>query len=210
MEYASRAGDDGSPLMWPLRVTRRPCIASPQPNSHQSKSLSSRINSRDWRQSRVAVMRQSPPLRARQALRRRSFTPIRPHVCSNHAASSADRPPIQVQKHGVVRPAIRVDNCAVMAKSGGAVDQQSPDAMRANMTERHGRPTIGCGSSFGRWVVAGVAGVAVAHEAGSLLASVIGWGRGRRLHGHRSKATRPTSVILNRVISSYRCLAART
>jgi hypothetical protein len=78
-----------------------------------------------------------------QALRRRSFTPIRPHVCADHAALGAHCPPVQVHEHGVVRPTVRVDDCAVMAvEPGRAVDQQSPDAMRADMPERHRRPLV--------------------------------------------------------------------
>jgi hypothetical protein len=38
---------------------------------------------------------------AGQALRRRAFAPFRPRVCADHAASSADRPSVQIQEHGV-------------------------------------------------------------------------------------------------------------
>jgi hypothetical protein len=98
------------------------------------------------------------PLLARQALGRRSFTPIRPHVRAYHAALGADRLPVQVQEHGVARPAVCVDNCAVMAEPGGTVDQQVPDAMGANVTHGHRRPLVLLPSSFGRWVVVGIAG----------------------------------------------------
>lgn len=47
-----------------------------------------------------------------------------------------------------------------MAEPGGAIDQQSPDPMRADVTERDGRPLIGLASSDRRIVV----GITVAHR----------------------------------------------
>jgi hypothetical protein len=72
-----------------------------------------------------------------------------------------DRPPVQVQEHRFMRPAIGIDDRAVMAAAGGAVDQQVTDAMRADMAERHGRAAIRLRSSLGRRVVVGIA---VAHR----------------------------------------------
>jgi hypothetical protein len=100
---------------------------------------------------------QSAPLRAGQAFRRRSFAPIRPNVCADHPAFGADGSPIQVHEHGRVRPAVRVDDCAVMAEAGGAIDQQSPHPMRADMPERDRRSMIVLRSSPSRRIVVGIA-----------------------------------------------------
>jgi hypothetical protein len=55
----------------------------------------------------------------------------------------------------------------VMAvEPGRAVDQQSPDAMRADMTERHRRPSILLGSTFLRRVVAGITVTHVGQSSG--------------------------------------------
>jgi hypothetical protein len=86
---------------------------------------------------------------------------IRPHVGADHPAFGADRPPVQVQEHGVVRPVIGVDDRAVMAKAGTAVDQQVTDAMRANMAESDRRPSISLRPSFRRRIIVGIA---VSHQ----------------------------------------------
>jgi hypothetical protein len=111
---------------------------------------------------KVAQLNALAPLDAGQALRRRSVTPIGPHVRADHTALGTHRPPVQVQEHSIVRPTVGVDNCAVMAESSGTIDQQPSNAVRADMPECHGRPSIGRGSSIGRWIVVGVA---VAHQA---------------------------------------------
>jgi hypothetical protein len=102
------------------------------------------------------------PLRASQAPQRRSLAPIRPHVRTYHPALGADRPPIQVQENGVVRPAVGVDDCAVMAEPSGAIDQQAPDPVRADVTQGDRRPSVGPRPPL-RWRV--VVRVAAVHQA---------------------------------------------
>jgi hypothetical protein len=51
----------------------------------------------------------------RSESRGRSVVLVWPHVRAYDPALGADRPPIQVQKHGFVRPAIGVDDRTVMA-----------------------------------------------------------------------------------------------
>jgi hypothetical protein len=73
----------------------------------------------------------------------RSFTPIRPHVRAYDAALGTHCPAFQIQQHGLVRPSVRVDDGAVMAvEPFRAVDQQMPDAMRADMAKRYRRPAV--------------------------------------------------------------------
>jgi hypothetical protein len=124
----------------------------------------------------------SAPLHGGQALPSLSLTPIRPHVRAYHAALGAHCLPAQMQEHGVIRPAVSVDNCAMMAKPGGAVDQQVPDPMRANMTHRHRRPLVLLPSSFRRWVVVGIAGTHTLY---------IGWERlQNKSHGYHTGPNR--------------------
>jgi hypothetical protein len=98
------------------------------------------------------------PLRAGLALQYRSFTPKRPDIGADHAAFGAYRPPVQVKQHGVIWPAVRIDDCVVVAiEPLSAVDQQSSDAMRADMPEGDWRPLVALRSSLGRWVVVRIA-----------------------------------------------------
>jgi hypothetical protein len=62
-----------------------------------------------------------------------------------------NRSQVQTQEHGVIWPTVGVDNCAVVAEAGGAVDQQSPDGMRANMAKGYRRPLVLLPSSFVLW-----------------------------------------------------------
>jgi hypothetical protein len=94
------------------------------------------------------------------------LTPIRPHVRAYHPASGADRPSVQLQEYGLVRPPIGVDDRVVVAEAGGAIDQQPSNAVRADMAERHRRPDASGRSSLG-WRV--VVGVAVTHRAGPIV-----------------------------------------
>jgi hypothetical protein len=49
---------------------------------------------------------------------------------------------------------VSIDNRAMMAaEPGRAVDQQVPDAVRADMPERHRRAAVSGRSSFGRRIV---------------------------------------------------------
>jgi hypothetical protein len=77
------------------------------------------------------------PLCAGQALRLRSF------VRTYHPAFDADGFRAQANQRGLVRPAVHVDNCAVMAEASGAVDQQPSDSVRANMNEGDRRASMG-------------------------------------------------------------------
>jgi hypothetical protein len=94
-------------------------------------------------------------MRAGQALRERSLTPIRPHVRTDHAALGADCPAVQIQQYGFVGPAIGIDDRVVVAVEALiAIDQQVPDAMRADMPERDRRAAVSSWSSLrGRVVV---------------------------------------------------------
>jgi hypothetical protein len=77
----------------------------------------------------------------------------------------AEQPAIQVEEHGIVGPAIGVDDRAVVAvDSGDAIDQQPPDPVRSDMAERDRRASIALGSSSSRRVVVG----AVAHRVNTL------------------------------------------
>ena len=60
----------------------------------------------------------SSPLRSGQALRLRSFGPIRPHVRAYHAAFGADYLQTQVTYCRFIRPSIGVDHRVVMAEPG--------------------------------------------------------------------------------------------
>jgi hypothetical protein len=62
----------------------------------------------------------------------------------------------------VVRPAIGIDRYAVVAVPGGAMDQQPPDLMLADIAERSRWPSVALGSSSSRRVVVGVAVVHLA------------------------------------------------
>jgi hypothetical protein len=109
------------------------------------------------------------PLCAGQALRRWSFIPVGSDVRAYHAALRANHPLVQIQEHGLIRPGVSVDNCAVVTQSGRAVDQQVPNAMRANMTERHRWALVLLRSSLGRRVVTRIVG---AHGRSAIL-----WGK---------------------------------
>jgi hypothetical protein len=111
----------------------------------------------------------SAPMYAGLALRRRSFAPVRSDVRADYPAFGADRFAIQVEQHGFVWPAIGIDHRAVMAvEPGRAVDQQMPDAMRADMAEGNRRALVLLPSSFGRWVVVRIT---VTHWAGPIVPS---------------------------------------
>jgi hypothetical protein len=66
-------------------------------------------------------------------------------------------PDVQLQEHGLVWPPIGVDDRAMVAEPGGAVDLQVPAPMRADMAESDRRPAVSGRSSLGRRVVVGVA-----------------------------------------------------
>jgi hypothetical protein len=100
----------------------------------------------------------SSPLRASQGLPFRPVIPIRPDLSTDDPALGANQPPIQVKEHGLVGPAIDIDDRAVVAvQSGGAVDQQSPDPMLADIAERDRRAAVGLGPSLRRRIVVGIA-----------------------------------------------------
>ena len=106
-------------------------------------------------------------LRAGQTPRLRSFTPIRSDVRAYHAPG-AYRLAVQIQEHGLVRPSVGIDDRAVIAvEPVRAIDQQSTDAMRANMPEGDGRPSVLLFSPSWRVVV----GIAVTHRAGPIVPS---------------------------------------
>jgi hypothetical protein len=77
----------------------------------------------------------SAPMRAGQALLLRSVLPIRQYIGAYHPATGKDRLRAQVTQHSIVRPSISVDRRAVTAEPGGAVHQQSPDAIRAQVPQ---------------------------------------------------------------------------
>jgi len=110
---------------------------------------------------RARPLSSQAPLPACQAPWLRSLAPIRPHVSAYHPAPGTHRPPVQVQEHRIIRPAVGVYDRTVMADPGGAVDQQSPDPMRADMAQGHRGPSIGLGATFSRRVVMGIA---VSHQ----------------------------------------------
>ena len=87
-----------------------------------------------------------------------ALLPIWPHVRAYHSAPGADRFGAKVPKLSIVRPSIGIDHRAVVAKSGGAIDQQSPAAVSSQVTERDRRPSIWRGWPRGRRVIAGIAG----------------------------------------------------
>jgi hypothetical protein len=60
-------------------------------------------------------------------------------------------------RSAVFGPAIGIDRRVVVAEAGGAVDQQVPDSMRADMAEGDGRRAVSGRSSLGRRVVMGIA-----------------------------------------------------
>ena len=85
----------------------------------------------------VAPFGDSPPLRAGQALGRRSLIPIRPHGGADHSAFGASRLGVQGQDHGLVQPSVGIDYRPVMAvepsrgRSANAVRFYSaPDNLR--------------------------------------------------------------------------------
>jgi hypothetical protein len=127
-----------------------------------------------WRGTQSAPRCSSSPLRTGQALRRRSFAPVGSHVRTYHPASGTHRFRAQVSDRRVIRPTIRFDCRAVVAKPGGAIDQQPPAPMRAHVAERNRRASIGLLASPRRWVVMGVA---IAHPVSS--------GFGRPIVEHR-------------------------
>jgi hypothetical protein len=57
-----------------------------------------------------------------------------------------------------VRSAIGLDRRAVAAKTGGAIDQQSPDLMRSHVAKRDRRPLVRLRPSFRRRIVVGIVG----------------------------------------------------
>jgi len=89
-------------------------------------------------------------MHAGQTLWLLSLAPIRPDVGAYHAAFGANRSPVQVEEHGVIWPLVGVNDRAVVAiEPLSTVDQQSPDAMRADMAEGDRRPLVRLASPFG-------------------------------------------------------------
>jgi hypothetical protein len=96
----------------------------------------------------------STPLHAGQALPPFALLPIRPDVRADQCRTEC-RPPSgpdprarSIQEHGLVWPAIGVDDRAMMAVEPlRAVDQQVPDAMRADQGD--GGPWSRCGRRRG-------------------------------------------------------------
>jgi hypothetical protein len=83
----------------------------------------------------VAPFGDSPPLRAGQALGRRSLIPIRPHGGADHSAFGASRLRVQGQDHGLVQPSVGIDYRPVMAvEPSRAVDQQTRFVSTARRT----------------------------------------------------------------------------
>jgi hypothetical protein len=102
------------------------------------------------------------PLSAGQAFSEHSVTPIRPRLPTDDPAPGADQLPAQVKEHGIVGPAISVDDRAVVAVGGvAAIDQQPPDPVLANITERGRRASVLLAARSPRWIVVGIA---VAHQ----------------------------------------------
>jgi hypothetical protein len=94
----------------------------------------------------------------------------------------------QVPDRRIVRPAIGIDHRAVMAKPGGAIDQQSPATVGSQVIEGDRQSPIWRRSSLDRLIVMGIA----------LLHSVSIRSMRRRRRPHVGHAMRSTSSLPTR------------
>jgi hypothetical protein len=72
------------------------------------------------------------------AARARHRRPVGPDTGTDQAAGGTDHPRVQIEQHGVVGKPIKPERGAVIAPRRGAVDQQLPAAVAADVAHGDG------------------------------------------------------------------------